>query len=154
MINFLDIFLLQRELSKLAFGSSYPSCTEPIWELRPKCRPHRIPHPMAWGVSPASTSQASLPHSYSPLEQLLIYRDFPCPPGFPLYLQPLTGTSICATILLHPYQSHWPCRSSWTQGPQWLPWSQGWQWWIWCSQQQRRHWHQGRAWPHWCSRPC
>ena len=60
-----------------------------VWSLNscpwsePECRPHPIPHSITWGISHASTSQASLPCSDGPLEQLSTYSDLPKSPRFP-----------------------------------------------------------------------
>jgi len=46
-----------RTVFKSAEGRSLHSCP---WS-EPECRPHPNPHPMTWGISQASNSQASLP---------------------------------------------------------------------------------------------
>ena len=88
-------------LFKSAEGWSLNSCP---WS-EPECRSHPIPHPMTWGISHASSSQASLPCSEGPLEQLLIYSDLPKSPRFSsLSVVPFgISTTICVTILLYPY---------------------------------------------------
>ena len=92
-----------QSLFKSAEGWSLNSCP---WSV-PECGPHPMPHSMTWGISCASTSQASLPHSDGFLEPLLTSSDLPKSPRFP-YLWSLFGTSAttCVTILLHPYQHY------------------------------------------------
>ena len=55
-----------------------------------ECRSHPILHPMTWGNSHTSTSQASLPCSNGFLEFTVVSQP---PPGFPLYLWCPIGTS-------------------------------------------------------------
>ena len=64
----------------------------------PEGRPPPIPHPMTWGVSGTSTSQASLPWSDVFLEQLT-YSDLPKSPRF-LYLWSLIGPSTTTCIII------------------------------------------------------
>ena len=65
-----------------------------------ECRPPP-PHTISWGISLASTSQASLPCSDGPLEQLFTVIS-QSPLGFLLYLWSLIGTSTttCAHSIL------------------------------------------------------
>ena len=58
-----------------------PSNSCPWSEL--ECRPRPIPHPMMQSIALTSTSQASLPCSDDPLEQLLTYSDLPKSRRFP-----------------------------------------------------------------------
>lgn len=55
-----------------------------------ECRPHPIPHPVTWGSSHTSTSQARLPYSDGFLEFTVVSQH---PPGFCLYLWWPIGTS-------------------------------------------------------------
>lgn len=77
-----------------------------------ECTPFR--HPITWGISRASTGQASLPCSDGALEPLLTYSGLPKSPGFPsLSLVPYCNfyNYLC---LLHPYQED---KSVWVSLP-------------------------------------
>ena len=77
----------------------------PLVGTEPECGPHSIAHTLTWGISHASTSQASLPHSDGSLEKLLTYGDLPKFPRFPpLAYGPIWGLPQLRvlTLLVHP----------------------------------------------------
>ena len=86
---------------KSADGWSWNPCPWSEYE----CRPNPIPHPMTWGNSHTSTSQASLPCSNGSLEQLT-YCDLPKSPKFP-FLSMVPYWDFCYLRLLHPYHYHY-----------------------------------------------
>ena len=113
---FLWVVAPSRYLFKSAEGQSSNSC---LWSAS-GCRPHPIPHPVTWGISCASTSQAGLPCSDGFLEQLLTYSDFPKSSRFPS-LSVVPSWDFCNYLcLLLPYQvstsPDLPLSMSWLTG--------------------------------------
>ena len=88
-------------------GGSLISC---LWS-EPECSPHRIPHPVAGGISLASTSQAKLPCSKDPLEQLITYSHLPKSASFPSLSVVLYWNFYNYLCLLHPYHDEIKIKS-------------------------------------------